>query len=96
MALLAVRDVEKKYASQTLFERLSLVFEPGERVGLIGPNGAGKSTLLRILAGADEPDAGFVERAREARIAYLPQVDVFPEGATVESALLDAVLGAVL
>ena len=90
MALLAVRNLEKTYASHTLFERLSLTFHAGERVGLIGPNGAGKSTLLRILAGLEPADGGVVERAREARIAYLPQVDAFPPGVTVEDALLAA------
>ncbi len=87
MALLAVRDLGKAYASHTLFERLSLTFHAGERVGLIGPNGAGKSTLLRILAGFEAPDVGVVERAREARIAYLPQVDAFPADVTAEGVL---------
>ncbi len=86
MALLAVRDLEKTYASHTLFEGLSIAFHPGERVGLIGPNGAGKSTLLRILAGVEPADGGDVECAKGALIAYLPQVDVFPEAATVEEA----------
>ncbi|MEN6370310.1 MAG: ABC-F family ATP-binding cassette domain-containing protein [Thermotogota bacterium] len=90
MALLAVRDLGKTYASHTLFERLSLTFHAGERVGLIGPNGAGKSTLLRILVGLETPDLGVVERARDARIAYLPQVDAFPAGVTAEDALYAA------
>ena len=90
MALLAVRDLEKTYASHTLFEGLSIAFHPGERVGLIGPNGAGKSTLLRILAGVESADGGDVECAKGALIAYLPQVDVFPEAATVEEALTAA------
>ncbi len=90
MALIAVRDLEKTYASHTLFAGLSLAFHAGERVGLIGPNGAGKSTLLRILAGLESPDAGSIERAKGARIAYLPQIDTFPEGITVEQALFAA------
>lgn len=90
MAILAVRDLCKTYASHDLFDRLSLTFHAGERVGLIGPNGAGKTTLLRILAGVESADSGAVDRARETRIAYLPQIDLFPTGLTVEAAVLAA------
>jgi molybdate transport system ATP-binding protein len=38
-----------------------LVAERDEIVAVVGPNGAGKTTLLRILAGLEDPDAGFVE-----------------------------------
>jgi ATP-binding cassette subfamily F protein uup len=91
MALLAARDLSKTHASSPLFVGLSITFEPGERVGLIGPNGGGKTTLLRILAGVETADAGTVECSKTARLAYLPQVDVFPDDDTVESALLAAV-----
>jgi len=93
MALLGVRNLAKALPSRTLFDDLSITFDRGERVGLIGPNGAGKTTLLHILAGAEEADAGWVDRANDARIAYLPQVDVFAQGATVESSLLAALDG---
>ena len=36
----------------------SLVFEPGDRVGVVGANGAGKSTLLDLIAGRLTPTAG--------------------------------------
>ena len=94
-AVLAVRDLCKTYASHDLFDRLSLTFHEGDRVGLIGPNGVGKTTLLRILAGIEPPDSGSVDRAKGAHIAYLPQIDVFPAGATVEGALLGALAGEV-
>lgn len=90
VAILAVRDLEKNYASRSLFQGLSLTFHAGERVGLIGPNGAGKSTLLRILAGLEPPDAGTIERAKGAHIGYVPQVDAL-SAATAEDALLAAV-----
>ncbi len=90
MALLAARDLGKTYASHTLFERLSIAFQPGEHVGLIGPNGAGKSTLLKILAGDEPADSGWVEQSKGIHIAYLPQIDVFPQDETVEGALLAA------
>ena len=89
-AILAVRDLSKTYASHDLFDQLSLTFHEEDRVGLIGPNGAGKTTLLRILAGIEPADSGSVDRANDAHIAYLPQIDVFPHGVTVEGALLTA------
>jgi len=90
MALLAARDLSKTYASSTLFDGLSITFHTGERVGLVGPNGGGKTTLLKILAGAERADSGVVECSKYTRLAYLPQVDVIPVDATVESTLLDA------
>jgi len=89
-AILAVRDLGKTYASHDLFDHLSITFHEEERVGLIGPNGAGKTTLLRILAGIEPPDSGAVDRANDAHIAYLPQIDIFPPEMTVEGALLAA------
>jgi len=90
MAILSVRNLSKAYSAHALFEDLSITFQPNERVGLVGPNGAGKTTLLRILAETEVADAGFVDRSNDARIAYLPQIDVFPPNVTPESAMLDA------
>ncbi len=47
--------------------------EPGERVCLIGRNGAGKSTTLRLIIGAQEPDAGAVEKPAHLRWSLLEQ-----------------------
>ncbi len=90
MAILTAQNVSKMYSSHTLFDGLSITFQSDERVGLVGPNGAGKTTLLRILAGEERADGGWVDRSNEARIAYLPQEDVFPAEATAQSAILDA------
>jgi len=90
MALVAARGLSKTHGTNALFENLTITFHRDERVGLIGPNGAGKTALLRILAGDEEADEGVVERSTTARLAYLPQIDVFPPDATVEGALLEA------
>ena len=42
-------------------ERLSLVLDRGQILGLLGVNGAGKSTTLAMIAGALRPDEGLIE-----------------------------------
>ncbi|MDR6320315.1 sugar ABC transporter ATP-binding protein [Actinoplanes couchii] len=61
-AVLAVRDVEKTYASGTRALRgVSMRVLPGTVHGLIGANGAGKSTLIKILSGWQQASTGTVE-----------------------------------
>ena len=55
---LEVKDIVKKYGSQTILDRLSLNMREGEVLGLLGPNGAGKSTLMNIMCGMIESDGG--------------------------------------
>lgn len=47
-------------SGRALFEKVSFVVEPGERVGLWGPNGSGKTTLLLAIAQLVEPSRGEV------------------------------------
>src|SRR5262249_4680327 len=51
--MIAVSDLNKAYGPQTLFEGVSIQFNPGNRYGLVGANGSGKSTFLKILAGEE-------------------------------------------
>jgi capsular polysaccharide transport system ATP-binding protein len=59
-------NVSKSYISPTgrhqVFRDLNLDFPRGRNTGVIGANGSGKSTLLNLLAGADQPDSGYVDR----------------------------------
>jgi len=57
-----------------LIDPCSLVFEPGDRVGVVGPNGAGKSTLLDLIAGRLQPTTGKVERGATVQIGYYDQL----------------------
>jgi len=57
-ALLTATELVVRYNEQVILDAASLTLREGERVGLVGRNGCGKSTFLRILAGAQEPDAG--------------------------------------
>jgi ABC transport system ATP-binding/permease protein len=56
-----------------LLKGLTWRLGPGDRVALVGVNGSGKTSLIRILAGAQAPDAGTVDRGQTVRLAYLSQ-----------------------
>ncbi len=58
---------------QTLYDNAEFFINAGERVGLIGRNGSGKSTLLRLITGEELPGSGNLTRARNLRVAVLPQ-----------------------
>jgi ATP-binding cassette subfamily F protein uup len=90
--LLVASDLAKSHGLRELFHGVSVGIAAGDRVGLIGPNGAGKSTLLRMLAGAEEPDAGTVRTPRGTVVVYVAQRDDFPAGTTPRAAATDAAL----
>ena len=71
--MIAVSDLGKSYGPQTLFEGVSIQFNPGNRYGLVGANGSGKSTLMRILAGQEPPSAGTVSLPKRLRLGVLEQ-----------------------
>ena len=61
-----LREVTKRYGSQTALDRVSLEVPRGVVFALLGENGAGKTTSIRIALGLTEPDAG------EATVLGLP------------------------
>ncbi|MDA0654734.1 MAG: ATP-binding cassette domain-containing protein, partial [Proteobacteria bacterium] len=56
-----------------VLKRLSLRFDPGDRIALLGENGNGKSTLAKLLAGKLAAMDGEVSRARKLVPGYFAQ-----------------------
>ena len=55
--------LEGKYrqpAKNLVLDKIDLVVESGEKIGIIGGNGAGKSTLLKVICGILQPTSGNV------------------------------------
>ncbi len=71
--MLTVNSVSVKFGATVLFDNVSFVLNPKERVGLAGKNGAGKSTLMKIIADWQSPTTGSIDVAKGTKICYLPQ-----------------------
>jgi len=71
--LLSLDKVNAGYGSETVLRDVSLVINPGLRLGLLGPNGAGKSTLIKLLAGSLSPLKGRVTAGQGLVIGYFAQ-----------------------
>ncbi|MCB9009468.1 MAG: ABC-F family ATP-binding cassette domain-containing protein, partial [Ardenticatenaceae bacterium] len=71
--VLEAAALSKSYGDLTLFKKLDLQLDPGDRIGIIGPNGAGKSTLLDVLAGKTIPDSGEIHWGQTVELGYYDQ-----------------------
>ncbi|PVA08116.1 ABC-F family ATP-binding cassette domain-containing protein [Thalassorhabdomicrobium marinisediminis] len=71
--LLQLTDIALTFGGDPVFDDLSLVVQPGDRVALVGRNGSGKSTLLKVMAGLVEVDHGGVVSAPGVTVGYMEQ-----------------------
>jgi ATP-binding cassette subfamily F protein 3 len=71
--MIQLHDIRYAIGARILFEDLTWVLAPGDRVALVGPNGAGKTTLLKIILGEIRAEAGNRVLTRGTRLGYLPQ-----------------------
>ncbi|MCR5139051.1 MAG: ABC-F family ATP-binding cassette domain-containing protein [Bacteroidaceae bacterium] len=72
--MISVENLKVEFGVEPLFEGVSYVINPRDRIALVGKNGAGKTTMLRILAGLQPPTDGIVSIPKDTRVCYLPQV----------------------
>jgi ATP-binding cassette subfamily F protein 3 len=87
MSLIAATDLAKSFGAHDVFAGVSVAIPHQARIALVGPNGVGKTTLLRLLAGLDASDGGWIQRARDLRIGYLPQETSAPDSDGPDSSL---------
>jgi len=70
---LVVENLTKGFEGKTLFKKLNLMVEVGEKVAILGTNGVGKSTLLKTLMAEYSADEGTVKWSENANIGYYAQ-----------------------
>ncbi len=71
--LLQLNDISLTFGGDPVFDGLSLVTQPGDRVALVGRNGSGKSTLMKVMAGNVEVDRGDVITGPGISVGYMEQ-----------------------
>ena len=84
------KNVSKAFGDRTLFDRVDLTVEGGERIALLGDNGTGKSTFIKCLLG-DEDCAGKIQFGPTVKWGYLPQIIHFdhPERSLYDTMLYE-------
>ena len=81
--MLSLDHISVQFGGRYLFDDLSLMVGPHDRIGLVGSNGAGKTTLLKIIASLSQAESGTVSKAHYVTAGYLPQDGVTAIGKTL-------------
>ena len=74
--MIQANNVTVQFGGKALFERVNVIFSPGNCYGIIGANGAGKSTFLKVLSGDLEPQKGDVFMTPGERLSVLDRKSV--------------------
>ena len=81
--MISVNQITVSFGGTDLFNNITFIVNPRDRIGLVGKNGAGKSTLLKIFAGLQEATSGTVTIPQDIEVGYLPQQMIHQSGRTV-------------
>ena len=81
--MISIEQVRVEFGGSPLFDDISFLINPKDRIALVGKNGAGKTTLLKLLSGKMSPTKGNITTPRDLTIGYLPQHMIHNEGTTV-------------
>lgn len=80
---ISINSLKVEFTAKCLFDNISYIINPRDRIALVGKNGAGKSTMLKIIAGLQSPTSGQVVMPKDTTIGYLPQVMKLSDNTTV-------------
>jgi ABC-type branched-subunit amino acid transport system ATPase component len=55
---LQIDDLSVRFGGVRVFQKLNIIIDKGEVLGIIGPNGAGKTTLVNVITGSVSASEG--------------------------------------
>ncbi len=91
--MLSVSNISVQFGAKRLFDDVSFIVNPRDRIALVGSNGTGKSTLLKIINRDLEPDNGVAARSKHTTVDYLPQDGITYFGKTLFDEVYSGVSG---
>jgi ATPase subunit of ABC transporter with duplicated ATPase domains len=86
--LLGAETISLEFPTKTVFDKVTVGVNDGDRIGVVGRNGDGKSTLLKLLAKTHQPDSGRVTYRGGLTVGMLTQVDSFAGATTIGEAVI--------
>ncbi len=81
--MISIEQLTVEFGGSPLFDEISFLVNPKDKIALVGKNGAGKTTLLRIFSGKQLPTKGKITVPKDLTIGYLAQHMIHNEGTTV-------------
>lgn len=81
--MVSIEHLTMEFSSKPIFDDITFLINPKDKLALVGKNGAGKTTLLRLLAGEQTPTAGNIAKVKDLTIGYLPQHLLVKDARTV-------------
>ncbi len=81
--MISIEQLRVEFGGSPLFDDISFLVNPKDRIALVGKNGAGKTTLLKLISGKMLPTKGNISIPRDLTIGYLPQHMIHNDGTTV-------------
>ncbi|KQL34908.1 ABC transporter ATP-binding protein [Psychrobacillus sp. FJAT-21963] len=58
--MIELKNIGVQFSSRDILKDVSVLFNPGEIIGLVAPNGTGKSTLMYVIMNYINPNSGKV------------------------------------
>ena len=89
---ISLKNIFLSFGEKQIFEGLSLLVQPRDRIALVGRNGSGKSTLLKVLQGLVIQDEGERILSKGLSVGYMEQDPNLSEFVTLKDYVCSGVL----